>query len=1247
MKNNSNPRTAILFTLTLVLVLSTVGSPSIVVGAAPTAPTGLLCELSSNPLGIEDLTPELGWVVNDPDKDETQTAYQVLVASSLTNLNGNIGDLWDSGKVASGESSNVSYAGTALAAGSVYYWKVRTWDKSDAVSPYSSSQMIVTALGSGWTATPIWSSAGNFAYLRKQVTLPSKTIDKAIAFVTGRSTASSRQYVFRLYINGSLIGVGPARGFNSKVPYNVFDVTGKLTAGTANVIAAACYSYDSSKDFLLQMKINYTDGTSETIVTDGTWKAKDVSNIYNMSTYYTSYYKAGNENIDARNIPYGWNNTGYNDSSWAAAGAKTAYTSSLVAQPMRNMEIVEQAPISVVNKGGGNFFFDFGKEIVAGIKLTINGTVGTVTYVRLGEEISGTNTVKYQARTGVTYNDAWTLKAGTQTIENFGYRGFRFGEIVGSPDTTLDSTKIKALVLRYPFDDTAGTFTSSNATLNEVWDLCKYSIKATSLDVYQDCPTRERGPYEGDAYINQLSHYGMDREYPLARYSGEYLYYNSTWPTEYKQTSVLEAWVDYMATGNKDSLSQYYTKLKTKTLESYLNANNLVEKSTTDDLVDWPSGYRDGYVFTTINTVINAFNYKAIEYLGKIADVLGATADRDTYNTKAANIKNAMNTYLYDNANGRYYDGQTSTHAAVHASMFPLAFGITTDTKKTATASYIKSRGMVCGVYGSQYILEALYAANEGDFALGLMTATGTNSWYHMIHGLNATIVTEAWDPAGKSNMSFAHAWASAPGNMVPRGMFGIDPLEAGYKKIAVKPQTGSLTSASINLPTIKGTVHVDISKTSSNYTININNPANSTTKVYVPSFNLAGTAVTVDGVSQNGTWENGYVIFDNIGSGAHSFVRSLTGSTATPMPTPTTGPTSTPTPTATPSNNLALNKTVSAFSSYEQSGWGKAKAVDGERSAISGAKGWTSANSLTVNHTEWVSVDLAASYSINKVDLYPRNDGADTGYGFPIDFTIQVSTDNTNWTTVITRTGYTLPGGTVQSFSFSNQNARYVKIEGTSLRQNPNDSNQYRMQFAEIEVYAPAGATATPTPTPTATPTPTPAGTATPTPTPGGSLLTDDFSGDLSKWTAVSNCAIETGELSLNNSGYIESVSGSGWTNYTLECDVNIKAVAAGINFRVVDGNNYYMWQLSNSTNKLRLHKKVSGTFSVFKEVTSTFNLNTVYHVKIVASGSTISTYVGGNLIDTTTDTAFSAGKVGFRQGSTEHAHVDNVNVY
>lgn len=145
-----------------------------------------------------------------------------------------------------------------------------------------------------------------------------------------------------------------------------------------------------------------------------------------------------------------------------------------------------------------------------------------------------------------------------------------------------------------------------------------------------------------------------------------------------------------------------------------------------------------------------------------------------------------------------------------------------------------------------------------------------------------------------------------------------------------------------------------------------------------------------------------------------------------------------------------ALNKKVTASSSVDIFGWFTDSAVDGLRST----SGWSSNDSLGTDHTEWITVDLGASESISQVDLYPRNDAGNVGQGFPIDFTIEVSADNTNWTPVITRTSYALPGNAVQSFTFSTQNARYVKINGTSLRQNPADNNFYRMQINDIEIY-------------------------------------------------------------------------------------------------------------------------------------------------------------------------------------------------
>jgi polygalacturonase len=151
---------------------------------------------------------------------------------------------------------------------------------------------------------------------------------------------------------------------------------------------------------------------------------------------------------------------------------------------------------------------------------------------------------------------------------------------------------------------------------------------------------------------------------------------------------------------------------------------------------------------------------------------------------------------------------------------------------------------------------------------------------------------------------------------------------------------------------------------------------------------------------------------------------------------------------------NQATGAVVSASSTLENTNFSMSKVNDGQRSSVIGSMGWTSNNSLTANHTESVSLDMGSSRSVSKVDLYPRNDSGNIGQNFPIDFTIKTSTDNINWTTVVTRTGYTQPGNAVQSFTFTTASVRYVKVEGTNLRLNPNDANRYRMAFAEVEIY-------------------------------------------------------------------------------------------------------------------------------------------------------------------------------------------------
>jgi hypothetical protein len=477
---------------------------------------------------------------------------------------------------------------------------------------------------------------------------------------------------------------------------------------------------------------------------------------------------------------------------------------------------------------------------------------------------------------------------------------FRYCEIVNSP-SEIDASSIRQIAVHYPFDDDAAHFTSSDPVLNDVWELCKYSIKATSFcGVYVD-GDRERIPYEGDAYINQLCHYCVDREYTMARYTHEYLITHATWPTEWILQSVLMAWADYLYTGDTDSIERFYEDLKAKTLLTLAREDGLISTQTgrvTDavlesihlkgklrDIVDWPHGNilglqggygeTDDFEFRPVNTVVNAFHYRALVLMSRMAEAVGRRDDAGRFVRAAEKVKRSFNDRLFDTSKGIYADGEGSTHSALHANMFPLAFGLVPPEHVRSVAEFVKSRGMVCSVYGSQHLLEALYEAGEGDFALRLMTDRQSDrSWPHMIYEVGTTITLEAWDNKYKPNQDWNHAWGAAPANIIPRCLMGVQPVEPGFAKVQIKPQTGHLTAGSLDLPTIRGTIHVDFtSEPGRAFVLNATLPANIEAVVYLPRLGSDGLDVRVDGKIVAGTLAGEFVMIP-AGSGTHRFER-------------------------------------------------------------------------------------------------------------------------------------------------------------------------------------------------------------------------------------------------------------------------------------------------------------------------------------------------------------------------------------
>jgi len=462
---------------------------------------------------------------------------------------------------------------------------------------------------------------------------------------------------------------------------------------------------------------------------------------------------------------------------------------------------------------------------------------------------------------------------------------FRYVQIENCSEP-LSASAVTRNSVHYEFDDNAASFSSSDPKLNAIWELCKYSIKATSFcGVFVD-GDRERTPYEADAYIDELGYYACDREYTIARYSHEYLMAHATWPTEWQSFSVFNSWEDYMATGDDRSLNEFYDDLKAKTLDALVSSEGLIDTTTPatskaflaslhvshmNDIVDWPPSERDGYDMRPVNTVVNEFYYKSLGDMANIAEALHKNDDAAIYLKKAEKTAKAINRVFFDAQTGLYLDGEGSSHSSLHANMFALAFGLVPRERKQKVADFVASKGMACSVYGAQFLLEALYNAGRGEKALELMVAPGDRSWRHMVEDVKTTITLEAWDDKYKPNEDWSHAWGAAPANIIPRKLMGIEPLLPGYRKIRIHPQLGSLSEASIATPTIRGTVRASVKQSLKAYSLTVDIPANMTAQVVIPRLGSDNSKLIVDGkVIAGRIVENDFVL-DTLGSGRHA----------------------------------------------------------------------------------------------------------------------------------------------------------------------------------------------------------------------------------------------------------------------------------------------------------------------------------------------------------------------------------------
>lgn len=553
--------------------------------------------------------------------------------------------------------------------------------------------------------------------------------------------------------------------------------------------------------------------------------------------------------------------------------------------------LVRQEPVATKNLESGVVQLDFGRVAFGNVELTPPAGFEGEVVVRFGEKLRD-GAIDREPPGCVRFSEVRRHLApgrkaivappaderNTRSTVNVGRNGnrtppaaltppewgvltpFRWIEIKAGGDMPGEFQVVRRAAFPKHWDDNAASFECSNETINRVWDLCRYSIKATLYaGLYVD-GDRERIPYEADAYLNQLSHYYTDADPSVSRRTFDWLLKHPTWPSEWGSHLIFMAHADWMHNGDADWVASRYEYLKSRTLTQRCGDSGLVEsndeQASWNDIIDWPPCERDGYVRTEVNTVINAFHLAEIERMAEIASAAGADEDAERYANHAKRVRAVFNRKLFDAKAGRYRDGLGVKHHSSHASFFPLAFGLVPRDDRQELASSLAQDGMRCSVYAAQYFLEALFQNNAGEAAVELMIAPGERSWRHMLDR-SATITWEAWNESVKPNLDWNHAWGAAPANLLPRYVLGAQPLAPGWSRALIRPIPSGLNYARGVVPTPHGALHVDW-RAQDIFTMRLSLPEGVSGLVQVPA-ETGRESVYVDGLLVEAQLQGGY----------------------------------------------------------------------------------------------------------------------------------------------------------------------------------------------------------------------------------------------------------------------------------------------------------------------------------------------------------------------------------------------------
>ncbi|MCS7061161.1 MAG: family 78 glycoside hydrolase catalytic domain, partial [Anaerolineae bacterium] len=472
-----------------------------------TAIINLRCEYQTNPIGIGAQSPRLSWQMVSEQRGARQTAYQIRAAHDPDMQE----VIWDTGKVISDQSIHIPYSGPPLNSGQRVYWQARLWDETDSDSGWSEPAFFEMGLlhESDWQArwiTPDWDEDTTQSQ-------PQPALRRA--FHLNGAVKSARVYatslgLYELHLNGRRVGdavLTPGwTAYDKRLQVQTYDVTELVRPGD-NAIGALLgdgwyrgwlgfernrNTYGDRLALLLQLVVQYADGSTQVITSDDTWRATlgpiRMSDIYMGETY--------NAQME---LP-GWDAPGYDDSAWKGVRLYAHGKHMLIPQVGPYVKRQEELkPVQVIHTPAGEKVLDFGQNMVGWVRVTAQARAGHTLILRHAEVLDQHGNFYTANLRAAKQTTQYTFKGeGIETYEpRFTFMGFRYVKVEGWPDEQASELTLERAretftgIVVHSDIPPAGEFECSNPLINQLQHNIVWGQKGNFVDVPTDCPQRD------------------------------------------------------------------------------------------------------------------------------------------------------------------------------------------------------------------------------------------------------------------------------------------------------------------------------------------------------------------------------------------------------------------------------------------------------------------------------------------------------------------------------------------------------------------------------------------------------------------------------------------------------------------------------------------------------------------------------------------------------------------------------------